>query len=70
MKPISYKDPSTWLGMAICLLSFTSYFFNIPHEAEPFINVAEFGIGLVLWRLPAEDLALDVWEMIKKKLNK
>ena len=34
------------------------------------VIVTEFGIGLVLWRLPAEDLALDVWEMIKKKLNK
>ena len=73
MKAISetLKDNvSTVLGFLVMLFSFGCYFFDWPQERDVLINALEFGTGIVLVFMPMEKIAVDIWALIKGKLDK
>lgn len=73
MKEISktLKDNvSTVIGFLVMLLSFGCYFFDWPQERDVLVNALEFGAGIVLVFMPMEKIAVDIWDLIRGKLDK
>lgn len=64
------ENLSNILGLAIMLLSVTSFYFNFPQERNEFVNALEFAAGIVLVWLPIERIANELWEILKSKLSK
>ena len=64
------ENLSNILGLAIMLLSVTSFYFNFPQERNEFVNAIEFAAGIVLVWLPIERIANELWEILKSKLSK
>lgn len=73
MKAISdtlKENVSTVLGFLVMLFSFGCYFFDWPQERDVLVNALEFGAGIVLVFMPMEKIAVDIWTLIKGKLDK
>lgn len=66
-----YKNSvSTVIGLIIMTLAVSSFYFDFPQDRNEFVNAIEFAAGIVLVWLPIEKIAVELWEILKKKLEK